>query len=360
MKLTIRRVALEKLLTTIYEAVPAQTAEASFKNFLFTIDEKEVSIIASDSNITIKGEIDLSNPHNDVLDYSYGAIQIPAKYLFDIVKKLQSEVITIELVDESIINISDETSQFNLKVIDAKEYPDIDLSLESNQSTYFAVATKGQRQLFCGINITANEGKLIFVATDSYRLARRYTEISSNESFSITVPLKTLATISRIDTKDDVEIFIEIQKVIFKIGSFTIASKLYSGEFPNIDRIIPTNINYTLDVNAKEFISAIDRITIVGNTRIMVSCSLEKVELSSKDTNIGSSKEKLKDAKYLTDKDYPFFSIIFNSANVKDAIQALNSERVKLEFVTDARAFLISSDDPKTTQVVTPIRSLGE
>lgn len=370
MKLTIKRLAFEKVLEKVYDAIPAQTAEASFKNYLLTVSESGITVLGSDGTLSIQGVINLGDEDNAIINSDPGAIQIPAKYLLDIVKNLQSDIVTLNLVDDSLLYVSDELSQFQLNIMKANEFPDVDMTSDSSEiitikmsdylslfnATSFAVATKGPKELFQGINISAKDHKLTFVATDSFRLARKYIVIDGDHHVSITVPSKPLAVVAHMDGFDFISIVVDANKALFKVGNFVISTKLYNGEFPNVDRIIPTSTSYTLDVNSKDFIASIGRITIVGNTKILVNGSTEQTEISSKDVNVGSSKEIISDAKFNGER----FSIIFNATYVTDAIKALNSERVTLAFCAENRAFLVKSSDETITQVITPIRSLGD
>jgi DNA polymerase-3 subunit beta len=370
MKLTIKRAPFEKLLTTVFEAIPIQSAELAYKNFLLTVTDAGITVLGSDGSLSIQGVINVGDADSPIVNSDPGAIQVPAKYLLDIIKNLQSDVVTLELVDASVLYVTDEHSQFQLVVAKAEEYPDVDVVSDSQEivtiktsdylslysATAFAVATKGPKELFCGINISARDQKLTFVATDSFRLARKYIVIEGDHHISITVPAKTLQVVSHIVGFEFMSIVVDTSKVLFKVGNYVISSKLYSGEFPNVDRIVPTGTSYMLNVNAKDFMASISRITIVGNAKILVVATPEQTEISSKDINIGSSKEIIHDAKFEGDR----FSIIFNAGYVIDAIKALNSERVTLAFAAENRAFLVKSDDPSVTQVITPIRSLGD
>ena len=368
MKLTVKRQAFQKILETAYDAIPSATTEPAFKNFLIKIEENQVSVLASNDDFSIKNVLSTEGEDSPIINSEVGSVQIPAKYLLDIVKNLQSDIVSLNLVDSSILLVSDERSNFNLNVMRAEDYPEIDLVSSSKeiiqikpgefnslyQATSFAVASNGPKELFKGINISVKEGKLTFVATDSFRLARKYIPIEGEHHVSITVPSKTLQVVSKLSSEKEVILIVDVAKVLFQIGNTTISSKLYNGEFPNVERIIPVDIRYELEVNSKEFIAAVDRITIVGNTKILVTHIGDKIKLSSKDVNIGSSDEELSNAVFRGEN----FSIVFNANYVTDAIKALNSDRVNLSFCGENRAFLVKSDDETITQVITPIRSL--
>src|SRR5574344_624255 len=264
MKLIIKRAPFEKLLETVNNAIPATTAEAAFKNMLLTVTDTGIKVLGSDGMLSIQGTVNKGDKDDPIVNLDPGAVQIPAKYMLDIVKNLQSEIVTLELVDSNMLYVSDERSQFQLNISAAEDYPDIDLSAESNEvidmrfsdynalysATSFAVDTKGPKELFKGININATGNKLTFVATDSFRLARKYVIIQGDHHVSITVPSKTMAVVDHLEGVDNMSLIVDSTKVIFKIGNFLIASKLYNGEFPNVDRIVPTDTNYLLTVNA--------------------------------------------------------------------------------------------------------------
>ena len=371
MKLTLKRQAFDKILSTLGEVIPSTTVEANFKNFLINVDELNCSILASDGNLSIQANIPLTES-NIIVNSLPVAIQVPAKIMTDIIKQSKAEILTLELVDESLLYVSDDLStKYELKVINALEYPSIDLSSNSSEKidikmsdflslyncTYFATATKTPKELFKGINVSANLNHLTFVATDAYRLAKKYIDLPEDHHFSVTIPLKALSTVSHIETKNDLTLIIDNNKVLFKTGFYTISTKLYNGDFPNVDRIIPNDIVYTLEVNTKELTEAIARVTILGNKKIQIVHSDSGIEILTKDPNSGNASEKLPEATF-SSNDY--FSIICRADFLLDAINALNVEKAKIKFVSDTRAFLVCSDDVTNIQVITPVRSLEE
>lgn len=221
MKLTIKRAALLKILSLAYEAVPVKSTEPAFVNYLIDISNENIEILASDGNITIKGVIPTTS--DDVINSVPGKIQVPAKYLLDIMRKLEGEVVTISLIETSMLNIADDRSNFNLNTVAGEEYPDIDMNADAGEeleingedfkhlydSTAFAVAVKGPKEVYYGVNINATDDKLMFTATDSYRLARRKINVSGNHHISFTVPVKALQLISHYEKLDKVKIKID-------------------------------------------------------------------------------------------------------------------------------------------------------
>lgn len=373
MKLTIRRAPFQKILEQVFEAIPAQTSEPAYKNFLLDVSDAGITVLGSGGDLSIQGVISVGDKDNPIINSEAGRVQVPAKLLLDIVKNLRSDIVILQMVDSNVLYVSDEQSQYQLNVMKPEEYPDIDITSDSKENvtipmkefvslygaTAFAAATKGPRELFMGVNISILDGRLTFVTTDSFRLARKYVAIDGEHHVSITVLTKALTVVTHMAENEFVTLYVDPTKALFKIGNMTVVSKLYNGEFPNVDRIIPTEIHYTLTVDARELVSAIGRMKIVADsssnkpTKILVNAAPDKVEISTRNATVGSSKEVLTGAVFEGDR----FSILFNGDYVCDAVKALNSEKVTLAFCGDNRAFLVKSDDESVTQVITPMRS---
>lgn len=368
MKLTIKRVALLKILSMAFEAIPAKSTEPAFVNFLITIDSSTIEIMASDGNISIKGTIAVTS--EDVINSDPGSIQVPARYMLDIMRKLEGEIVTISLIESSMLNIADDRSNFNLNTVAGEEYPDIDMTADGDEeielkgedflklydATAFAVATRGPKEVYYGVNINALGDTIMFTATDSYRLARKKVVIGGDHHVSFTVPVKALQLISHYEKLETVKIRIDSHKALFYVNDIVIFTRLFTGDFPNMDRIIPQIIPYRLDVDARNFINAIERVTIVSVEKqfaVRLLCEDEHVEVSARSSAVGTSKEVLQNAGFEGER----FEINFNVQFVAEAIKALGSDRVTLAFAGESKAFLVQNGDESIVQLITPIRS---
>jgi DNA polymerase-3 subunit beta len=380
MKLTIKRTEFLKLLTYAAQAIPSRSAENQFLNYLIQVEENKVSVIASDGNISTKASVEQKdNKGNDVIiNATPGLIQTPAKYLLEMISKLSGEIITLNMVDTNYLNISDDVTDFNLVTKDGRQYPDVDLNIPEDakgikvsitdlknlfDTTSFAVAVKGPKELFYGINISANEGKLTFLATDSYRVARlSIPEENENASFTFTCPVKAIDMVTRVDASQEVEIFFDEQRALFVAGNIILSTRLLRGDFPSVDRLIPPEFPYQVKVNREEFLSAAERVRIISSAEdrnSLVKFTLHKengVTLSARSANFGNSQEKLKKVVVTLPEEVNVFEIGFNVEFVLDALKALRSEEVTFVFASPTRMFMLKNDNPNNTQIVTPIR----
>ena len=213
------------------------------------------------------------------------------------------------------------------------------------------------RPVLTAINAKADGSTIEFVATDSYRLAKKIYYLKEIVHFNSNIPVKTLNEVSKIVEGGEVSLTISNTKAVFTYNETNIYSRLIAGDFPKTSGMFPSNYPYILQVNSNKFISAMERVSLLAIEReniVKLSVSNEKLEISSKSEQIGSANETIDDYKYTGD----IFEISFNVNYVIDAIKAAQSEEVVLSFVGEMSAFKVSSpNDNSLVQIVTPVRS---
>ncbi len=386
MKLTIKRLDFLKLLTYANQAIPAKSAESQFLNFLIATDEEKVTVIASDGLISAKVEQTLKDAKgNDViLGIEKGTIQTPARYLLDIVSKMSGDIVTLSMVDTNYLNISDETANFNLITKAGEDYPHVDLTIPEGSkgfkvaiidlkrlfdTTAYAAATRGPKELYYGINVHAEGGKLYFLTTDSYRMARlSLSEADKEAKFSFTCPVKALSMVTNIAAAGTCDIYFDEQKALFVFDGVALSTRLIRGEFPSIDHLIPTGFPYSVSMDATEFLAAADRVKIISsaedkNSQVKLTLSKDTgVTLSARSTNYGTSQEILKKASAVLPETENVFEIGFNVDFAVAAVKALAASQVTFVFASPTRMFMVKNADPENIQIITPIRmsSFGE
>lgn len=380
MKLTIKRIDFLKMLNYAAQAIPSKNAEMQFLNYLIVVHDDSVDVIASNGDLSTKVTQKAKDEKgNDIIFNSEcGMIQTQAKLFLDCISKMGGEIITLTMVDSNLLNLSDETTNFNLVTRAGEEYPDVDLNVPSDakgfevmlsdlkllfETTSYAVATKGPKDLYYGINVRAENGKLTFLTTDSYRMASLSVPAENQDtSFVFTCPVKALDMVTRIDENGKVTIYFDEQRALFVSGNVTLSSRLLRGDFPSIDRLIPPSFPYSVKVDTAEFLSAADRVKIISsaedrNSQVRFTISKDTgVSLSARSTNFGNSNEVLKKAQLTLPEEVNIFEIGFNIDFAVDAVKALKSDKVTFVFASPTRMFMVQNENPENIQIITPIR----
>ena len=137
MRFTIRREEFVKGLTIASRAVASKTPVAALSNFKLELDENGLTIIGSNYDLSIKTLIPHRIGENEVIrNYKEGTTLLNAKILSDIVRKLESEEVTVEITDSTVATISNQKgSNYTLNCIRPEEYPDLDLEVEGTSLT---------------------------------------------------------------------------------------------------------------------------------------------------------------------------------------------------------------------------------
>ena len=371
MKFTINRAKFLKLINIGNIAIMPKSPTPAYLNFKLDMSDLGLTLTSSNGDLTITSSCPLQeNDKVIIADYEIGSTLISAKFLSDIVRKLDSESVTIEIVDNVIAKISDTKSQFKLNSMRSEEYPNLDLEENGEtiifsgddlkkiiSQTAFAASTKEVRPVLTAINVKTNGDVIDFIATDSYRLSKKSHPLDQEVSFTANIPVKTLNEVSKMIDGGDIEVNISLNKVVFTYGDTKIYSRLIAGDFPKTNNMFPSNYPYILQVNSSNFISAMERVSLLAIEReniVKLTVSSEGCSISSKSEQIGSADEVIENYRYSGDR----FEISFNVNYLIDAIKAAQSKDVVLSFVGEMSAFRVTSPvDNSIVQIVTPVRS---
>lgn len=373
MRFVIKRDELLKALLIAGRAVNSKSSAVPvLANLKLELNEKGLSITGSNYELTIKTTVPYTRNDVEIIrNTKEGATLVNAKIITDMARKIDTDEINFEVVDSTIAVITAGKIKYNLNCIKANEYPDIDLEPNGIQinlthiefsslvsQTAFAASLKEQRPILTAINLEAADGVLTATTTDSARLARKQISISTDLRFSANVPAKMMVEVDHLlENADSVKVALSDKKALFEFDSTVVATRLIAGDYPNTKNIVPRITNYELQVNASDFLKAIDRVNILSIDRenvVDLSLSEDVVEISAKSTQVGSASEKLDVFKFTGSN----LQISFNSEFVSSAIKALNSEDVTFLFVGEMKPFVIKNpEDESVVQIVTPVRT---
>ena len=372
MRFTIRREEFVRGLTIASRAVASKTPVVVLANFKLDLNEDGLYITGSNYDLSIRTLIPHRIGENEIIrNYKEGSTLLNAKILLEIARKIESEELTVEVIDSTFAAIGDKRSEYKLNCIRPEEYPDLDLENEGTtldmttaefelmvDQTAFAASTKEQRPVLTAINLEAREGLLTATTTDSARMAKKIMTVPEDVNFNVNVPAKMMSEVAHLlEGTSSVEIAVSQKKALFEFGRTVIATRLIAGDYPNTSNIIPRVTNHILEVNSQDLIKAIDRANILSIDReniVDLSMSEEGIEISAKSSQVGSAVERIEMYRY---EGSPL-TISFNSEFVVAAVRALSSEDVTFSFVGEMKPFVIkNSADDSIVQIVTPVRT---
>ena len=145
--------------------------------------------------------------------------------------------------------------------------------------TAFAMGVNDQRNVLNGTFFSVENGKLMLVACDSFKLAKCQlkTEMGNENKdgtdlrFRFIVPVKTVNELCKLlsgDEEEKVTVFVTRKHIVFHIGELIFFSRLVDGEYIDFDRIIirQHKIYATMDKDA--LVSALERAALITEERV--------------------------------------------------------------------------------------------
>lgn len=373
MKIKIKKDLLLENLNKVSKAISTKNLIPILSGIKFDLTKEGLTLTASDNDITIQTFIPADNKDMEI--EKEGSIIIQGKYVLDIVRKLPDEFINIEVIDELKILIYAENSEFNLNGINQKEYPNVALENSKNfvkintklfktiiNQTAFATSTDESRPILTGINIKITGDILECSATDSYRLAKKQAKLNeiSGETYNIIVPGKNIVEFMKIlnEGNEELEIHIFSNKVLFKQNNLLFQSRLVSGNYPNVNNLIPSDSFLKITANLSNLYDVIDRASILTSDKEKNIVTLETNKnlliVRSSSAEIGRVEEKMN----ITKDNEEEIKISFSAKYMMDALRSFEGNTVELAFEGEVKPIIIKDvEDPNLTQLVLPIRT---
>ena len=370
MNLTISKTEFYNTLQLVSRAISPNSPQTSLRGLKIEVKNQYMVVTGSDADISIQRTI-TANEKNKLNILEEGSILVESKYLLEIVRKIDSEEIHVEIIDGSLTKFSGNSAVFKINGMNPHDYPTIDFSKPSNsvvisssvmsdiiEQTTFATSTKETKPVLTGVNFHLANNTLCCTATDSYRLAKKTIPFTSSDSFNVTIPSKSLNEVKATMLGDDgeIQIFLNDKKAQFVNEDMILQTRLLDGGYPETDRLIPREFKYTLEISRSDLIHAIDRTTFIKTDNMTINrlqCSTDEIVLTNKSQEIGESHETLVG----TFTGEPL-DISFSGNYVMEAARSIRGDKLKIEFVGEMRPFILSSEeDPTILQLVLPVRT---
>lgn len=377
MKFKINREQFLKGLSIASRPTTSKSPIPILGNIYLSLDETGLTLLGSSNELAIKTHIPMRVNELEVIRLlAPGETLISSKTLNESIRKMEGNEISFEIIDRTIAQISDGRTEYRLGAIDAADYPDLDLSKSGTsfevstkefirlvEQTSFAASTKEQRPILTALNLSALNGTLTAVATDSARLANKVVDLKDNVSFVANVPARIMNEVAKLLEAmvhvETMEVTAAANKINFAFEDTLVVSRLVAGEYPPTRNIIPKTLSSFLEANANELLKAMDRVSILyaaeKDNIVKLSLSPEAVVISARSSfSAESAKEEVPLCKYVGEP----MEISFNYTLVASAIKATQSEYVTIGFNSGNKPFSIRvAEDDSLVLIVTPVRT---
>lgn len=368
MKLTIAKDQLSTGLQAVQNVVGSRTSLPILSNVLLRAEAGRLELTATDLDVTVSGAVPATVE-------AAGAVTLPAKKLFGIVRELSMAEVEIEVDDKSVATLRSGASFFRINGLSADDYPPLPTFKQSRavvltqeklksmlRKTSFAVSTDETRYVLNGIFFSLKEHKLTLVATDGRRLALTDEEVDlpAESEGEFIVPTKAINELNRLLGTGGLEVKFSENQVAFTLqpateGAFGVylVSKLVDGNYPNYRQVIPGECQERIALPREELLHALRRAELMTSDKsnsVKLTFGKNQLAITANTPEVGEAREVL--TMNYKGKE---LAIAFNPTYLMDPLKALETDEVFLELTDELSPGVVKSTE-SMLYVIMPMR----
>ena len=353
MKFIVSSSVLLKNLQHINGVVATNPIVPILENFLFRIEDGNLTVTASDLQTTMTTQIPVEASES-------GAIAIPAKLLLDTLRSLPEQPVTFNIdINTFGTEILTDNGRYKLSGENPIDFPKLptvtknlsvemtsDILLSAINNTVFATSTDDLRPAMTGVLLQLNDDTATFVATDGHRLIRyRRTDLGASGSTSIIIPRKALQLL-KASLPEGVPVTAEFSQsnASFTFGPTQLICRLIDERFPDYENAIPTNNPNVMTIGRTDLLNSLKRIMIYANRtthQIRLALKTNSLTISAEDLDYANEANE----KLLCDYDGEAMEIGFNAKLMAEVLSNLSAKMISLEMSAPNRAGLLIPAD---------------
>lgn len=349
MKLNCKQNLLSAAVTNVQRAVSTKTTLPALEGILIRAEKGRIKLCGYDLEIGITTDINAQIEEE-------GAIVVNAKLFGDIVRRLPKEDIRIETDEKYITYISSGEVKYQIVGMYPGEFPELpgfdkidDISIECSllknmiKQTIFATSDDMSKPVYTGALFEFENNVFKIVTIDGIKMAIRKETVDYSNSSRFIVPKKALNEILKLGSDEDdskIRIITGQRHAIFEIDSYSIFTRLIEGSFIDYNRTIPRATVTEACVVAKDFISSVERMSLLTSEKIQSPIRLffsgEEINLSCS-TTIGKANDVIK-----TPVKGAEMEIGFSNRHLLEALRNTDSDIIKIELQNSSTAMKIT------------------
>ena len=314
-----------------------------------------------------------------------GKFIINAQRLYQTVRVLPEDEVTIDVNDKLSCTITSGKASFSMFAMKGEDFPNLpdlvsDKGFEISSDKIrlmiskvsHSIAEVDNRPMLCGAFFKVTSGNLEVVSCDSYTLSRcsvncDISSLSTNSEldFSFIIPGHALSELSKNLAEGDeenVEFYISRKHAIAKKGDSVFFTRTIDSEYIDYKRIIPKDNNIIVTVDKERFLDGLERANIVadekikGSTRSYVRIATDDQFLSISSSSINGNVFDEMECVHEGDD----IEIGFNCRYLINSVKVAEGENIKITLKSPTQAITIEpseeDDDFKYFYMILPVR----
>lgn len=273
-----------------------------------------------------------------------GIVAVTGSVLASLFSVIQSNGnIDIDIKDNTL-NLKTKGNNINIKTIPNEDFPTLPniqgekfiikskKFTEGVKSVYYSASNSDIKPEIGSVYLYKDDTDLVFVATDSFRLAEKRIKIKEDFNFDgILIPQKNISEILRIlgDFNEDLEIVVNKNQISITSEGLYITSRVIDGVFPDYKQIIPKDYATEVTILKQDLVNAVKVSNIFSDKFNQITLNVvpreKKFEIYSKNSDVGENSTAVAGA-------LSGDSVLanFNYKYIVDALQSIETDSLTL------------------------------
>ena len=273
-----------------------------------------------------------------------GVVAVPGVVLSGFLGNARGKTCTVSIIG-GVCKVESDRSSASIKIIPYEDFPLLPKVSATNsfsvkvqdliraiRSVVYCASVSAIKPELQSVLLYAEAGKLVTVATDSFRLAERTVPLQGGGSVpQLLLPARNASELVRIldSASGSVDVYYNENQISIQVESMYYTSRLLDGTFPNYRQIIPKEFSTEAIVLREDFNSALKSLSLFVDKFAQVSLVIDQkkkeLTLSSRNPDVGEQVSNLQ-ATVLGEP----VSISFNGKYLADSLQSINGDSVRL------------------------------
>lgn len=369
MKVTLLTANLQKKLSFLNHAVSNKSQLPILLNILLETHDGKLKISATDLEIGIETLIPVTIEEE-------GATTLPAKTFTELINSLSDESVTLQTKDDVLEVVSKRTKSV-FQTTNRDDFPTLyeekgekiaalpEEKLHKDfSSVIFSASTDTTRPALSGVLVRKESEGFLLVATDGYRLSLKHYKVEDSQGVdeqSFIVParvFKELLSIKEENNVIDMYVSQGTNQILFEQGETTLVGRLIEAEFPNFEKIIPSDFSVSVSFDSEEMAKAVKICSIFARDAaniIKLSFHKDHITVSSQSSSVGENTVNV-EAKLSGEEN----EIAFNARYLLDLFANIDAEEMVFEMTGPLNPGVFKvKDDPSFLHLIMPIRVQG-
>jgi DNA polymerase III subunit beta len=269
MRVRIPTKVLAETLSHVERVIPARSSNPGLSLLRIEIDEGRLVFSGSNLDVDVRA-VAAADVHGS------GEIALPAAVFAQVIRGVPADVVELD-VGEAELEVTSGSYSTRLQLVTAESAPllhfvddhpgelDGDLLARALSHVRYAAAVADYQAVFRGVKFELRDGHFRVVATDGFRLASYTVDVSTGIEAEFILPAKSVDDLVKTLVSGPAALALDAGQLSLASGSTTLNLKRMDGNFPDYQRVIPSNFPVRVELDPTALVEAVNRVAVMAD-----------------------------------------------------------------------------------------------